>query len=465
VLVAGLLVCVSQFWTYFGLEHRTTLAEQEAKEARRQATSLSEQLAGVARELERLRQAAGRVARISSPQAKANLPTGEGEGSPVRRSVKPRKRKRTRTTKPPRRAEPGKKGEPSPDAGPAFRALCTCLVEPQWRVDGAAPGSGALRRAWSDTLSLSEGGLSNFTLLGLLWSKMHQDLRVYMYPRPVWSTRPLRRAKRRGFALEWHMYRRLLSWGPRTDKPLEANLFYLPVFPTAIRFSIRDRNAGGEKGAREVRDVVKSLSRFNFFDKHGGADHFWVSGHDGGKYEYSNLANPRLAANSHCITNTADPHRGPRRDDIEAVAPFSFNPATDVAAVAGASDSFWLDAWSLSKPLASRSTFAFFAGKLHSDGRDQGVRKAVEASFKAASKAADPSGESASSRVGGYLSPELYKQGLSESVFCLCPRGSTVWSERLIDAIVFGCIPVVLADTCASIRARRSRSSFSARVN
>ena len=113
------------------------------------------------------------------------------------------------------------------------------------------------------------------------------------------------------------------------------------------------------------------------------------------------------------------------------------------------------------------SPFDFLAGKLHSDGRDQGVRPALAQAFDGwvpthaagladAGAAGAPSAGAAAGaagggrlavRVGGYLPAAMYKRALSDSVFCLCPRGSTVWSERLVDAIVFGCIPVVVADT------------------
>ena len=185
----------------------------------------------------------------------------------------------------------------------------------------------------------------------------------------------------------------------------------------------------------EVRDVVDEFARkMPYWTRRNASDHFWVSGHDGGKYEYANLADPRLAANAHCITNTADPHREIRRD-LPPHELYSFHPNRDVSAVAGASDKYWEDAWTIAKPLPERSTFAFFAGKLHSDGRDQGVRPALKRAFDGFTP--DPSAGTAQSvRVGGYLPAAGYKAALADAVFCLCPRGSTVWSERLIDALV-----------------------------
>ena len=37
-------------------------------------------------------------------------------------------------------------------------------------------------------------------------------------------------------------------------------------------------------------------------------------------------------------------------------------------------------------------------------------------------------------------------RALKTTKFCLCPRGNKAWSPRLMDAVWFGCIPVVIAD-------------------
>ena len=49
--------------------------------------------------------------------------------------------------------------------------------------------------------------------------------------------------------------------------------------------------------------------------------------------------------------------------------------------------------------------------------------------------------------VSGHLPPHDYFGMLLDAVFCLCPRGHAVHSPRLIEAILHGCIPVVLADS------------------
>ncbi len=46
--------------------------------------------------------------------------------------------------------------------------------------------------------------------------------------------------------------------------------------------------------------------------------------------------------------------------------------------------------------------------------------------------------------VGGRK--DTYAQEMLDSLFCLVPRGNTPWTRRLFDAIMSGCIPVVLSN-------------------
>ena len=47
--------------------------------------------------------------------------------------------------------------------------------------------------------------------------------------------------------------------------------------------------------------------------------------------------------------------------------------------------------------------------------------------------------------VSGLLKND-YLRTLNASRFCLCPRGVTGWTQRLLDALALGCIPVLISD-------------------
>jgi hypothetical protein len=42
--------------------------------------------------------------------------------------------------------------------------------------------------------------------------------------------------------------------------------------------------------------------------------------------------------------------------------------------------------------------------------------------------------------------PTTYYEDMQRAVFCLCPLGWAPWSPRLVETVIFGCIPVIIAD-------------------
>jgi hypothetical protein len=39
-----------------------------------------------------------------------------------------------------------------------------------------------------------------------------------------------------------------------------------------------------------------------------------------------------------------------------------------------------------------------------------------------------------------------YTEEMGRSVFCLCPRGWAPWSPRIVESVLYGCVPVLVAD-------------------
>ena len=101
-----------------------------------------------------------------------------------------------------------------------------------------------------------------------------------------------------------------------------------------------------------------------------------------------------------------------------------------------------------------RGPLAFFAGKMDSDGR---TRESIatlnwtvppNASRKWTPQSEKWKGTAVNSMlvVAGKLPQHKYKQWLRTAKFCLVPRGSRVWSPRIGEAFLSGCVPVVLAN-------------------
>ena len=49
-------------------------------------------------------------------------------------------------------------------------------------------------------------------------------------------------------------------------------------------------------------------------------------------------------------------------------------------------------------------------------------------------------------RSDGQVSPSRYMRLMRDSKFCLHVRGTRVQSPRLIEGMLFGCVPVIIAD-------------------
>ncbi|KAF7039578.1 hypothetical protein CFC21_049546 [Triticum aestivum] len=89
-----------------------------------------------------------------------------------------------------------------------------------------------------------------------------------------------------------------------------------------------------------------------------------------------------------------------------------------------------------------RSIFVYFRGLFYDTGNDpeggyyaRGARASVWENFKN-----NPLFDISTDH------PPTYYEDMQRSVFCLCPLGWAPWSPRLVEAVVFGCIPVIIAD-------------------
>jgi hypothetical protein len=89
-----------------------------------------------------------------------------------------------------------------------------------------------------------------------------------------------------------------------------------------------------------------------------------------------------------------------------------------------------------------RSIFVYFRGLFYDVGNDpeggyyaRGARAAVWENFKD-NPLFDISTEH----------PTTYYEDMQRAIFCLCPLGWAPWSPRVVEAVIFGCIPVIIAD-------------------
>jgi len=320
--------------------------------------------------------------------------------------------------------------------------------------------------------------------LAALYEEMQSNLTMFVYDVQDDTCMHEFLDENAGYALERLFFTRIKSWTNTVADPARATAFFIPTFTSCwcLRNQCVDehRTAAGKEAAERVKFVVEDLKeRFHYFEPMNGKRHLWMSSHDMGKAEAASFASVMLAEHASCMVNTADP--SPQNwmlaylpngsvERVPGSAPYAFNPRLDISLpcngdeerAATALQRIPISDWS-----RNRTYNAFFAGVESSD-----VRKDTVSGFASENKsqAAFIRSDGSISSLGqdlltsitgsflesshgqpnkfvtGHLEESDYLNFLSDSDFCLAPRGTRVWSPRLFDAFWFGCIPVIVAD-------------------
>ncbi|XP_020094022.1 probable glucuronosyltransferase Os03g0107900 [Ananas comosus] len=269
-------------------------------------------------------------------------------------------------------------------------------------------------------------------------SSSSPPLRIYVYDLPArynrdWLSNP--RCGSHLFAAEVAIHEALLAHGDRALDPADADLFFVPVY-VSCNFS----TPTGLPSLRHARPLLSSAvrllsSRFPFWNLSRGRDHLFVASHDFAAcfhpMEDVAVADgiPDFLRHSILLQTFGSRRPHPCQQAAHVVIPPYVSPdialhlPPDPAAV-------------------PRDIWAFFRGKMEVHPKNISGRfysKKVRTEIL--------------ERYGGnprfYLKRKRYagyRAEIARSVFCLCPLGWAPWSPRLVEAVVLGCVPVVIAD-------------------
>lgn len=204
--------------------------------------------------------------------------------------------------------------------------------------------------------------------------------------------------------------------------PRKAHLFYMPFSSRMLEYTLYVRNSHNRTNLHlYMKRYAESIAaKYSYWNRTGGADHFLVACHDWAPYETRHHM-------EHCIKAlcNADVTAGFKigRDVSfpETYVRSARNPLRDLGG----------------KPPSQRNILAFYAGNMH------GYLRPILLKYW---KDKDPDMKIFGPMPPGVASKMNYIHHMQRSKYCICPKGYEVNSPRVVEAIFYECVPVIISD-------------------
>ncbi|XP_068665842.1 probable arabinosyltransferase ARAD1 [Aristolochia californica] len=214
---------------------------------------------------------------------------------------------------------------------------------------------------------------------------------------------------------------RLLKNVVRVHRQEDADLFYIPFFSTISYFFLEKQQCKSL-----YREALKWVTDQPAWQRSEGRDHILPVHHP-----WSFKSVRRFMKKAIWLLPDMDSTGNwykPGQVWLEKDVILPYVPNVEVC-----------DSKCLSESQSQRKTFLFFRGRLkrNAGGKIRGKLVAVLQGVEGVVMVEGTAGE------GG---KEAAQNGMRRSLFCLTPAGDTPSSARLFDAIVSGCIPVIISD-------------------
>ncbi|XP_050388289.1 probable glycosyltransferase At3g07620 [Argentina anserina] len=250
---------------------------------------------------------------------------------------------------------------------------------------------------------------------------MESTLKIYVYregQRPIMHTPVLKGI----YASEGWFIKQLEDHNKFVTKdPQKAHLYYLPFSSRMLEERLYVQNSHSRKNlVQYLKDYLDMIAgKYPFWNRTGGADHFLVACHDWAPAETKEIM-------AKCIRSlcNADVKEG-FVFGKDASLPETYiqnarNPLRDLGG---------------NRP-SKRSTLAFFAGSMHGYVRPILLQhwENKDPDMKIFGKLPKSKGN------------KNYVRNMKSSKYCICAKGYEVNSPRVVEAIFYECVPVIISD-------------------
>nr|GMD47622.1 probable glycosyltransferase At3g07620 [Ipomoea batatas] len=258
----------------------------------------------------------------------------------------------------------------------------------------------------------------NLSMFKRSYELMEQTLKVYVYgegKRPIFHTPILK-----GIYASEGWFMKLLKSSKQfvTKNPKKAHLFYLPFSSRMLEETLYVTDSHDRKPLIKcLSDYLNGLiQKHNFWNRTIGADHFLVACHDWAPSETK-----RLMANCIRALCNSDVAKEGFQFGKDASLPETFvkSPKRPLREIGG-------------KPLSERHNLAFFAGNMHGYLRPILLQHWENK---------DPD-----MKIFGHIGTAAYVSYMKSSKYCICAKGYEVNSPRVVEALFYECVPVIISD-------------------
>lgn len=262
----------------------------------------------------------------------------------------------------------------------------------------------------------------NISMFTRSYELMERTLKIYVYKdgqKPIFH-QPLLKGI---YASEgWFMKLMETSRHYLVKDPRKAHLFYMPFSSRLLQHALYVPNSHSYRNLEQylTNYVVTIASKYPFWNRTGGADHFLAACHDWAPSETRQAMKNSIRAL--CNADLSEGFQLGKDVSLpEIYIRSARNPLRDLGGM----------------PANERPTLAFFAGKIH--GR---LRPILLKHWEGK----DPDMKIFGPMLPGVERKMIYIHHMKTSKYCICPRGFEVNSPRVVESMYYECVPVIISD-------------------